>query len=154
MSRADREFHRKTAVACFNRTWDFLEKKRNAANDMEMLQLVHTSRYHWRLLGTPSNHAISDWQVSRVYVSLGQPSLALLFAESSLDICRKNGLSDILCTAFEGVARAYAAAGDGKKARSYLGKAKAWLRVSTLDDEDRALYENQIRDTESMLSRR
>jgi hypothetical protein len=47
MSKAERDFHRKTAATAFNRTWDYLEKKlRSPDDDAEMLQLAHASRYH------------------------------------------------------------------------------------------------------------
>jgi hypothetical protein len=39
------EFHRKTAVACFNGAWDLLDKKdRSREEDLQMLHEAHASR--------------------------------------------------------------------------------------------------------------
>ena len=103
---------------------------------MQMLHEAHTSRYHWDHIGNAHNFAIGDWQISRVYAALQQAPSALLFARSSLDICQKNGLKDLLPSAYEGMARAYATANDASEARRYLEFARKELqRVN--DEEDR-----------------
>src|SRR5260370_30347084 len=84
MSPSEREFHRKAAVECFNKTWKYLEKRhRTSGDDRLMLNLAHSSRYHWNLVGKASNFAIGDWQISRVYSTLNQPDLAIHFARTS-----------------------------------------------------------------------
>ena len=152
MPESERRFHRKTAAQCFNKTWDYLEKKgRNADDDAIMLHSAHASRYHWSLVGSPRNQAVGDWQTSRVYAAIGQPSLSLLFAKSSIAICKKNKLSEVLATSYEAMARAQAVAGNSRAARSYLSKARKQLGSLTIDDEDRKLYLGQIRETEKMI---
>jgi tetratricopeptide (TPR) repeat protein len=152
MTESERRFHRKTAAQCFNKTWDYLEKKRrNADDDAMMLHLAHTSRYHWSLVGVPRNQAVGDWQISRVYAAVGQPSLSLQYAKSSLAICKKNRLSEVLANAYEAVARAYAVAKNYRTARSYLSKARKQLGSLNIDDEDRKFYLGQIRETEKMI---
>ena len=152
--KAERDFHRKTAAAAFNRTWDYLEKKhRSPGDDAEMLQLAHTSRYHWGLVGTPLNQAVGDWQISRVYASLGQADLALVYAEKCLSACRKKGLGEIVPSAYEAVARACAVAKDPKRANEYLSKARTLLDRIPLDKEDRRIYLGQIEDTQQMIDR-
>jgi tetratricopeptide (TPR) repeat protein len=154
MSKAERDFHRKTAAAAFNRTWEYLEKKhRSPADDAEMIQLAHASRYHWGLVGTPLNQAVGDWQISRVYASLGQADLALRHAERCLSACRKKGLGEIVPSAYEAVARAYAVARDSKHANEYLAKAKLLLDRIPLDKEDRGIYLGQIKDTQHIIDR-
>lgn len=154
MSRAEREVHRRVAVTSFNRAWNLLEKKRrNPREDLEMLHLAHASRYHWGLVGTPKNRAVGEWQLSRVYAELGQPSLALRFARAALSTCEKNGLTDILPTAYEAIARAYAAANDSRRAKEFLTRARRRLEKSALDEEDRRIYLAQIRDTQSLIDR-
>jgi hypothetical protein len=154
MTEKERRFHRKTAAQCFNKTWDFLEKKRRTADDdAMMLHLAHASRYHWSLVGSPRNQAVGDWQTSRVYAALKQPSLSLQFAKSSLEIARKNNLPTVITTAFEAVARAYAAAVNYKQARSFLGRARRQLGSLKIDDEDRRIYLGQICDTEKLIRR-
>lgn len=152
MSKAERKFHRKMAVRSFNKTWEYLDKKnRSLADDTQMLDLVHASRYHWGLIGTPRNQAIGDWQASRVYASLWQPELALRYAKLSLSTCRKNGLGEIVPSAYEAIARAYAAARDSKRAGEYLAKARQLLKKLPIDNEDRGIYLEQINDTQRLI---
>ncbi len=154
MSETERKFHRRTAARCFNKTWEYLEKKRRDATDkQQMLHLAHASRFHWSLVGTPRNNAGGDWQISRVYAALNQPYLAIQFAKSSLETCQKNGLSEILCTTYEAMARAYAVAKDKESARSYIKKAREQLSASSVDDEDKKTYLGQIRETEELIGR-
>src|SRR5437879_11905402 len=84
MTQTEQEFHRKMAVECFNKTWDYLKKKDSTPNDEQlMLNLAHSSRYHWRFVGKASNFAIGDWQISRANSALNQYVLAIPFTKSS-----------------------------------------------------------------------
>ncbi|MGP8075061.1 MAG: hypothetical protein ACLP74_08650 [Thermoplasmata archaeon] len=151
-SRPERELHRRTAARCFNEAWTYLEKKhRTAADDRQMLLLVHTSRFHWGLVGAPQSQAVGDWQISRAYAALGDPRLALAYARSCLMLCREHDLSDLLGTAYEAMARAYATADDRSAARAYLKKARQQLATSHLGGEDAALYRAQIEETERLV---
>ncbi len=122
-----------------------------------MLHLAHTSRYHWALVDAPKSEqmkhlSVGDWQISRIYASLDQPDLALLFAKSALEIMQQNNLSEILHTGYEGMARAYAVAKDNHSARDYVSKARDQLGKATgLDVEDRKIYSDQIRETENLI---
>jgi uncharacterized membrane protein YccC len=152
ISKAERQFHRKTAARCFNRTWDYLEKKdRSLEDDRQMLHLAHTSRFHWSLVGNARNQAVGDWQVSRVYACLNQPSLALQFARASLETCKKNDLVDLTPTANEAMARAYAVAKDYSNARRFLVTASNQLHKLEIADEDKRTYQSQISETEKMI---
>ncbi len=152
MTKAEKEFHRKTAVRAFNEAWELLDMKaRSAQDDRQMLHLVHASRYHWGLVGNPGNIAVADWQISRAYASLGQADLSLRFAESCLETCEKEGLVQIVHTAHEAMARAYAVGRDSRSARRHLERARALLEKLPLSSEDRRTYLEQIRETESML---
>ena len=154
ISKVEREFHRKFAVRCFNLTWDYLElKKRTIEDDRQMLYLAHASRYHWGIVGTPRNRAIGDWQISRVYAELRHLELALEFARSCLATCEKNNLSDIVHTANEAIARAYAVAKDYRSARSYLNKARQQFHNLRLDKEDEKIYSDQLHDTELFIEK-
>jgi tetratricopeptide (TPR) repeat protein len=152
LTKAEREFHRKIAAACFNEAWDYLEKRgRTADDDTTMLNLAHTSLYHWKLVGTQRHVAVSEWQLSRAYVEAGDARLALQLARSSLARCMRNGLSDIVHSANEGVARAYAASGDYQKARKHLDQARKQLAALRIPADDRKVFGIQIRDTESFI---
>ena len=152
LSRAERDLHRKLAAACFNRAWDYLEmRRRTAEDDVEMLNLAHTSMYHWQLVGSPRQIAIGEWQLSRAYVEVGFPKLAIQLAKSCLDRCTTNGLSDIVHSANEGLARAYAANGEYRKAQRHISKAKSQLGELKLTSEDRKVYGDQIAETASLI---
>jgi hypothetical protein len=154
LSQSELEFHRETAKKCFNGTWDYLDKKNRDTNDeQQMLHLAHTARYHWSLIGTAENLAVADWQVSRVYAAINEPSLSLRFAKSSLATMQKNNLSQILCTGYEAMARAFAIAGDRQLARDHVKKAREALASATVDEEDRKIYADQIRETEELIGR-
>ncbi|MGC2035623.1 MAG: hypothetical protein WA761_09305 [Thermoplasmata archaeon] len=152
LSKAEREFHRKTAVRCFNGAREYLEKKiMNDRDEERLLGLVHASRYHWGFVGTAANQAVGEWQISRAYATLRQPDLSLPFARFCLAMCEKRALSEILCTAYEAVARAYAVAHDPRSAREFLQKARQQLASLSIDREDRTVYLAQIRSTERLL---
>jgi tetratricopeptide (TPR) repeat protein len=153
MSASEVEFHRKMARKCFNETWDCLDKKERSADaERLMLHLAHTSRFHWSHVGTPSDLAVGDWQISRVYAALNQPELALHFAKSCLEICQKDNLSDVLHTGYEAMARAYAIAGNYQLAKDHLSKAKEQLARLQLNEKDRKIYLDQIRETEQLIN--
>ena len=152
MSESELEFHRKTAKKCFNETWDYLDKKtRHAAEEQQMLHLAHAGRYHWVFVGSDENLAVSDWQISRVYAVLNQSSLALQFAKSSVERMEKKMLSDILCTGYEAMARAYAVAKDYVAAREYIKRARDQLAKTKMDKDDRKIYSDQISETEQLI---
>ncbi len=151
-SQTDKEFHRKVTAECFNRTWDFLEQKnRSLDDDQMMLNLAHASRYHWSLIGKPWNFTTGDWQISRVYAALNQPDLALSFAKKALETSQKHNLSERLISAYEGMARAHAAATEYPLAREFVSKARVQLLAVSLDDENRKTYSDQIDETERMI---
>jgi len=152
MSALEREFHRKVASYCFNHAWDLLDKKnRSPAEDSELLNLAHASRYHWGLVGTPTNRAVGEWQLSRIYAELGHPRLALTYAKRCHANCKENKLSEIEHTANEAMARAYAVAKDYQKARNYLQVAHRQLDRLVLDKEDRRLYLDQLNETAALI---
>ena len=117
-----------------------------------MLDEAHTSRYHWGLIGTAHNFVIGDWQISRAYAAMEQPALALLYARSSLDLCEKNDLKELLPSAYEGMSRAYAVANDAAEARRYLQMARKQLE-HVKDEEDRKVYSQQIDETEALITK-
>ena len=152
MSKQEREFHRRVAAECFNKAWDLLDKKaRSYEDNLQMLYLSHASRYHWGLVGTAESRAVGEWQLSRIYATLGQPQMALKFAKSCLATCEDNNLSDILHTAYEAMARAYAIANDNSRARRYLTRARRQLNKLNLDNHDRGIYLDQITETEGLI---
>jgi len=127
------------------------QKNRSLDDDQMMLNLAHASRYHWGLIGKPWNFTAGDWQISRVYAALNQSDLAFGFAKKALEISQNQNLSEGLIFAYEGMARAHAAAREYPLAREFVSKAREQLRVVSLEDEDRMIYTEQIDETERMI---
>ncbi len=131
----------------FNHVWDLMEKKkRTREEDAEMIRDVHAMRFHWGEAGTTRNFAVSEWQIARVYSLLGMPESAIYHAKNSLAYVNAGGegFEDFhLPSAYEGLARAYTAAGKERSARRYLALAKR-LVIRIKDPEDRKTISEQI----------
>jgi hypothetical protein len=124
-----------------------MEKKhRSKEEDMEMIRDAHTSRFHWGEIGTLRNFAVGEWQIARVYSILGMSESALYHAKRSLALAKtgRDSFEDFhLPSAYEGMARAYASAGDTRMAQRYLASAKR-LAVKIKNPEDRRLILEQV----------
>lgn len=121
----------------FNQAWDLLERTdRSPEDDLAMLGRALGSWALWRRVGEPRNHAVGDWQVSRVFAVLGDPAWAMRYAESGLEICRSRGLGPYLeACAWESVARAAGLAGDtGRRDQAVAAAREAADRVEDPDD--------------------
>lgn len=150
-SNQDEEIHRKYAKDCFNNAWNFLDKDTlTAQEELEMLNMAHTSRFHWSKIGTPRNLAISDWQISRCYTKVNDGISALKFAQSSLNLFLDNKIEDLYVSAYEGIARAYAILKDFKNAKKYISKAEEELKKVT-EKEDLNILEPQVKETKSLI---
>ncbi len=154
LSGAEKEFYRRTAAACFNRAWEHLEKNHlDSKEKAEMLHFAHASRYHWGVLGGARQQAVGDWQVARAYAALGDSELSLMSALSSLSLCEKKRIDELIPSAMEGLARAYATAGDWSNATKLIGVAREKLRNLKLGAKERGIFESQIQETESLIRR-
>ena len=109
-----RLWNRRFAVELFNRSWDLLEMPdRSADDDAEMLAAAFASAWHWRQVGTAENIALGDHQISKVASHVGQPALALHYARRALEAIEIGHFGNWqVAAAYEGMARACAAAGD------------------------------------------
>ena len=106
---------RQFAVDLFNHVWTLLETAgRSAEQDDEMIHAAHASRYHWGEVGTAANLGRGEWQISRVYATLGHPESAIFHARRCLAYIESgDGIDDWdLPFAYEALARAHAVAGD------------------------------------------
>ncbi len=131
----------------FNHVWGLMEKKRRTREeDAEMIRDVHAMRFHWGEAGTQKNFAVSEWQIARVYSLLGMPEPAIYHAKKSLDYVKAGGegFEDFhLPSAYEGLARAYSAAGEERNARKYIAVAERLAR-KIKDPGDRKTILEQI----------
>jgi len=107
-------WHRRFAIDLFNRSWDLLEQTdRSPDDDAEMLAAAFGSAWHWRQVGTAENRALADHQIAKVASHVGQPALALHYARRTLEAVELAHFGDWqVASAYEGMARACAAAGD------------------------------------------
>ena len=104
-----------------------------------MIDAAHASRFFWGQVGQPVNHARGEWQISRVYVTVGRTEPAMHHARLCLEICEQHGLGPFdLGYAFEALARSHAAAGDLQAAARYNRRAQDCAAQIT-DRDDRAL---------------
>ena len=138
------EEHRALGVELYNKTWELLEE--GAAPDV-IVHAAHASAYHWQQAPhTVANTARSQWLCSHVYAVLGRPEPALHHAERCLAVVRGSPaeMEDFdLPSAYEGLARAHAAAGNADEARRYVELARAEAAKMT-DAEDREHIETQL----------
>jgi hypothetical protein len=83
--------HRHFSSACFNRTWELIEKpSRSSADDEAMVLCALASLWHWtqRPDCTDQNLSIAHWQISRTYALTGQGENAQRHAQRSLALAR------------------------------------------------------------------
>ncbi|MFL6179260.1 MAG: MerR family transcriptional regulator [Actinomycetes bacterium] len=144
-SELDAQTQKALAASLFNRVWELLEKAdRTPSDNDEMVNAAHASRLLWSTIGDAQNFAIGDWQISRVYSVLGRSEPAVFHARRCLDHSELvEGQPWLLASAYEGLARAYAVAGDRAAAAEW--KAKAEERLLQVDDaDDREVVERDI----------
>ncbi len=85
------------------------------------------------------NHAVAEWQVSRVYAVLDDAAAAEAHARTGLEIAEGAALGPFyLGYAFESLARAAAVAGDTAGRDAWLERARA-AAEQVVDAEERAL---------------
>lgn len=135
---SEKEWHRKTAVNCFNKVWDLLEKKsRTQKEEDTMIHTAHASRFHWGEIGTPLEYERGEWQISRVYAVLGRAEPAMYHAKRCLEICTENNIGDFdLAFAYEAMARAHGVAREIKEVRKFVDLAKkAGEHIEKEDDK-------------------
>ena len=140
------EEHRKLGMELFNATWDLIDlKDRTKAQEFEMIHAAHASAYHWlKAGGSAINEARSQWQISRVYATLGMGEPALTHGQRSLELCLQNGIGDFdLAFGYEAVARAFAVLGNDK-AKTDSKQAALDACEAIVKPEDREYAENEI----------
>ncbi len=135
------------AKAAFNATWDLLEAEPWSDEDRrQLLVLAMGSRHLWELSGDacgPEQRSTGDWLISHVASRIGEPQLAMRFAQAAHDCVVAQGWEGWrLASAEEGLARACAALGDlvGRDLHAQLCRDL----LETLSPEDRNVIEPQL----------
>ena len=149
----DEATHRQLGKDLFNHTWTLIEKAdRTPAETDEMLHASHASAFHWsRGGGTLANAARGEWQIARVYSTLGRGEPALWHARRCLELAEaavKAGVADDwdIPAALEGLARAEAVSGNQAAAKATRARARAALDTIA-DPEDRQVIEQDLAST-------
>jgi catechol 2,3-dioxygenase-like lactoylglutathione lyase family enzyme len=147
--------HRYFSSACFNSTWDLLDKKdRSHEEDEAMVSLVFASLYHWKQRPdcTNQNLSVGYWLAARVYAVLSQAENARRYGQLCLEYSQD---TPVFYTgyAFEALARAELLAGNRAQARAYLDQALA-CSAQLSDPEEKDLLNPDLAQIESLLSQR
>jgi hypothetical protein len=80
------QVHQELAVNLFNQSWYVLLKADRSRKDEDvLLNMVHASLYHWRMIGQPINILRGEWMIAHVYTLLGHKDAALYHAEKRDD---------------------------------------------------------------------
>ena len=110
-----------------------------------MLTAAFASRQHWvQADGTDENLAVADWQVSHAASQAGFADVAVAFATAAVERAESASLPLWLqASTHEGLARAFAAAGDRPGYEQEAARARELL-ARVPDDDDRALIEGQL----------
>jgi hypothetical protein len=95
------------------------------------------------LVGEEKEFAIADWLMSRVYVQLSQPVLAVEFAIGALAHNQIDFPAWLKASLFEGAARAYKSEGNNAEFERYKALAYTEL-VNESGVEDFKIITNQI----------
>ena len=112
---------------------------RSPEQDDELIHAAHASRYHWGEIGTLANLGRGEWQISRVYATLGRPEPALHHARRCLAYIESGvGTEEWdLPFAYEALARAHAVAGEAFESRRFEQLAReAGAQITDLESRD------------------
>jgi tetratricopeptide (TPR) repeat protein len=135
------------AKSIFNSIWSLLEKEhRSREEDQEMLLAAYASLYHWTKAGTAVNLQRGAWMIAKVHQTLGEADPALAWAQRCFEISEAHQaeMKDFdLAYAQEGLARAYALAGDQEKALQHWKLAEA-LGEQIKDPEDKKIFQSDF----------
>lgn len=146
----DADAHGRLGKALFNHTWTLLEVPDRTPEQVdEMISATHASAWHWsKAGGTLANAARAQWQIARVYATLGRGEPALIHARRCLELAEAAAAAGVaddwdVPSALEGLARAQAVAGDRAGAAATLARGREAAAVIS-DPEDRQLIESDL----------
>ena len=146
----DADTHRRLGKELYNHTWTLIETADRTPEQVdEMLAATHASAYHWsKSGGTLANAARAQWQIARVYATLGRGEPAVWHARRCLELAEAAtaaGVADDwdLAAALEALARAQLVSGDDAAARATRDRAREALEAIA-DPEDRQLIEGDL----------
>jgi hypothetical protein len=138
--------HRRLAAQAFNAVWDLLLADRTPEETDAMVDLAHTSYWHWTQVAgdTDRQLATGSWQLARVYAVLGDAVRARHYGERSLRIAEDSPRLGAFNVAYahEALARAAAVADDARAYQRHDEAARALL--DEIADDGRTLLEADL----------
>ena len=141
------EWHRAQGIECNNGIWELIGKEdRTTDDDEEMVRRAYASTFHWQRAARrgPENEARGVYMVSKVQLLVGQPALALHYADRCFAECARHGLVDFdLAYAHEARARALKALGRTAEADAAWAEA---IAVPIADPEDKEIVDADFAD--------
>ena len=140
----ERDWHRSAAERAQATAWQLLDMTDlDAPDDINLLSAAHTARHEWTAAADQLEVARADWLLSRAYVRLGAPHLALAAAERCcLVMVDLDADNYDLAIGYEAMARSLAASGDHQQALRYLRQATDAGAALTGSDEREQFAEN------------
>jgi hypothetical protein len=141
----DSSSHHEVAGATCNRCRELLElTRRTPDDDVELLTSAFVSRYHSVFVGGRVQTICADWMVSRAAAALDEGGLAVSYALRANSRAQAPDTDDwLVASTAEGLARAYAAAGEQERRDEWCTVAQR-LVLAIADDEDRELIAAQL----------
>ena len=135
------EAHQYFAMDLYNLVWDLLDRpERDRVQDGLMVHAAHAAAFHWSQIGQPEHLQRSQWQLTRVYIMLGDKEQAMHYARRCFEITQEQRLGDFdLAFALEAMARANAQNGNRLEFDQYYVLAmKAADQIT--DENDKNLF--------------
>jgi hypothetical protein len=136
--------HRTLAATTYNRCWAIIDENDTSESaKVEILTCAFASKWHWQHAGGPQQWVISDWMVSRAAGHAGELALCLQYAQRAVDAATGDLPDWLQASAAEGLARAYALAGDAARRDEWLLRA-ADLVAKIEDPDDQSIIAEQL----------
>ena len=130
--------HKHFSAACFNKTWDYIDKKERNEEDQEMMILnAMASLFHWKQREdcTSQNLSISYWQIAKVYGLNKNIQEAKSYAYKCLKVSENGQVPPFyLAYAYEVLSHSYLQNNESEKAKEYLKNAYSESEKITIEE--------------------
>lgn len=136
---------RSLAANLYNASKELLaQASRSDDDNVTLLTKAFASRFHWSEVGGPQQLIIGDWLISRAAAATGFSDLSIFFALRTNLAAQNPSTPDwLVASAAEGLARAYASAGDVTQRNEWHVRATE-LVARIASDPDRQLIADQL----------
>jgi len=86
----DYSVHRYFAIHFNQKVWELLAKSSISVEEgYDLIDTVHTSNHHWKFAGTVINQQRGAYVIARVYLAVGSPDAAMIYAKRCLEITKQ-----------------------------------------------------------------